>query len=188
MEAKGFVSQLNTYYSFYPNLGMKDGFPCHIMSHEILTDFPDKHHSYNNVSFEDQRKSYLPIAQSVFHNGMGFRQESYQTYGQRTIEVEKYTIVHHLSGLPYIYRMGYEPGQWFAYWHYATNKKVFQIGTEIQWMPNRVNQQQEYTLMENGFRHIWGVTAYGDGQPDEATMDIRNRKQQLMNELYDSIK
>lgn len=188
-EAKDFVGIMNKHYHYYPNLGMKDGFPCHIMSSYILEDFPDKHHSYNNVSFDKQLESYLPIATSVFHNGQGFKQESYLTYGQRTIASEQESI-----GMPpqypdsYTYRMGYEPGQWFSYWHYARNKKVYQIGTEIVWMPNRVNQQQEYTQMDNGFRHLWGITAYGGGEKNEATADIYERKKQLMEELYNSIK
>lgn len=187
MKAKRDVDAINRHYYYYPNLGMKDAFPCHIMSTERLTDFPGKHHSYNNVSFDDQLKSYLPIAQSVFHNGMGFEQESYTTYGQRTIASEQDSIL--LYDLPKtIYRMGYEPGQWFAYWHYATGKKVKEIPTEIKWMPNRENQQQEYTLMENGFKHLWGVTAYGGGEPDDNTQDIRKRKIELMEELYNSIK
>lgn len=184
-EAKEFVKTLNEHYHYYPNLGMKDGFPCHIMSRERLTDFPDKHHSYNNVSFEDQLNSYLPIAQSVFHNGMGFKQESYLTYGHRNIAGEKTSIWGNQENT--IYRMGYEPGQWFSYWHYATGKKVGEIPTQIHWMPNRVNQQQEQTVMENGFTHLWAVTAYHDCT-DPAVADIAKRKSELMNQLYESIK
>ena len=193
IEAKEFVKTLNEHYHYYPNLGVKHyeingkkySFPCHVMSRERLTDFPDKHHSYNNVSFEDQLNSYLPIAQSVFHNGMGFKQESYLTYGHRNIAGEKNSIWGNQENT--IYRMGYEPGQWFAYWHYATGKKVGEIPTQIQWMPNRVNQQQEQTVMENGFTHLWAVTAYHDCT-DPAVADIAKRKSELMNQLYESIK
>lgn len=195
-EAKEAVLAMNKHYHYYPNLGMqhheingkKVSFPCHIMSREKLTDFPDKHHSYENNSFDSQLESYHPIASSVFHNGQGFKQESYLTYGQRTIASEQESILIPSDPKPTYYRMGYEPGQWFSYWHYATNKKVYQIGTEIAWMPNRVNQQQEYTLMENGFKHLWGVTAYGGGEKNETTADIYDRKKHLMEELYNSIK
>lgn len=185
-EAREFVKHLNSTYNYYPNLGMKGLFPCHIMSNEILTDFPLKHHSYNNVNFEEQLRNYLPIAQSVFHNGMGCQQEDFNTYGQRNIASGTLDIGNDFTDKT-IYRMGYEPGQWFSYWHYATGRKVKQIDTEIEWMPERRNQQQEYTLMSNGFKHLWGVTAYS-GSNDESTKDISNRKNQLMEELYQSIK
>lgn len=187
-EAKKEIMSINYHYNLYPNLGMKDGFPCHIMTGLKLDDFPDKHHSYNNVSFEDQRIKQLPVAESVFHTPMGFKQESYLTYGQRTIASEQESILLPPKSDATIYRMGYEPGQWFSYWHYATNKRVYQIGTEVVWMANRVNQQQEYTLMDNGLKHLWGVTAYGGGEKSEATADIYDRKKQLMEELYNSIK
>jgi hypothetical protein len=177
---------LNTYVliNYYPNLAMKNGFPHHYMTTELLKDFEPKHHSYNNVSFDDQLQSYIPIAESVFHNGMGGKNEDILTYGQRTIESECSTL---LTPLDKINRIGYEPGQWFCYWHYNQQKKVHHIPTEIKWMPNRENQQQEYTLTENGVKHLWGVTAYNGTKADELN-DIINRKQTIMDELWQSIK
>ena len=65
-------------------------------------------------------------------------------------------------------------------------KKVKQIDTEIEWMPNRVNQQQEYTLTSNGVKHLWAVSAYHKME-NEQFSDIINRKAQVVDELYNSI-
>lgn len=176
-------------YSFFPNLAIKELFPCHLMVHrDFMTEFlkdPEKHvkihHSYRDTDYLIQLERYLPIAQSVFHNGMGNENESYTTYGARTFSNP---ICDNTQ--PMIYRMGLEPGQWLSYYQDRL-KKVFHIPTEIVWMPNRINQQQEYTIMENGFKHLWGVTTYS-GVIEETVKDISLHKEKLMNELYDSIK
>jgi len=188
IEAKEFVEDINTEYHYLPNFILKDGFPCHIMLRHGIAAPKDSefHHSYkHDVDIFKNINNYLPIAQSVFHQGMGSQQESYLTYGQRDIEYGKKDILNITDDL--IYRMGYEPGQWFGYWHYSCEKKVKQIPTQIVWMPNRVNEQQEYTLTENGVKHLWGVTAYGTSPDNESLQDIINRKKQLINELYESI-
>ena len=60
------------------------------------------------------------------------------------------------------------------------------IPTEIKWLPGRENQQQEYTLMVNGFRHEWGISAYCDGgSPD--TQDIAAVKLKTPNDLYETL-
>ena len=82
--------------------------------------------------------------------------------------------------------MGMEPGQWFCYWMLANEYKPYAIPTETTWMQNRENQQQERTVMENGFTHLWAVTAYNDAT-DPALKDIIDRKKNLMEELYNSI-
>lgn len=189
-EAKDYIMSIN--YSYMPNAAYKEGFKSHLMIHNsIVNDFlanPTIELVSNSIQENELAQiRYFPIAESVFHNGMGHSQEAYSTYGKRTIASETENAIIKETSEDLIYRMGYEPGQWFSYWHYATGKKVGEIPTEIKWMPNRINQQQEYTEMENGFHHIWGVTAYGGGEPDENTIDIYNRKKQLMEELYNSI-
>lgn len=183
--AKQFIENWNEIYDFYPNMLMKDEFPCHIMAKKNEwnpTNINHYHHSYRTMNLDEHLERYLPIAQSVFHNGMGYTQESYYTYGQRNIETGMNDLLKPNND-NLIYRMGYEPGQWFGYWHYATGRKVKEIPTEVMWMPNRVNQQQEYTLTENGVKHLWGVTAYGTSDAAEV-QDITKRKQELMNQLY----
>lgn len=138
------------------------------------------------VDNRTQVESYRPIAESVFHQGMGFKDEHLNTYGNRNIESEKGIILKPTETQREYQRVGYEPAQWFCYFHYATNKKVYQIPTEIVWMENRINQQQEYTLTENGVKHLWGVTAYS-GVSEESVKDITTAKQNKMTELYNSI-
>jgi hypothetical protein len=189
IEARQYVNELNAKYKYYPNYIHKDGFPCHIMIHKDgVIDYSGftLHENYKNIDPDINARPYEPIAQSVFHQGMGFNQESYPTYGKRDLNTGKQDFISVWTE-SLIYRMGYEPGQWFGYWHLANNKKVKTIQTETVWMDKRVNQQQEYTITENGVKHLWGVTAYGTSPDNEALQDIINRKKQLIEQLYESI-
>ena len=168
-EAMDLVEAYNKIYKYNPNSIVKPEFAYHGMESKGVQD-----------------ENYKPIAQGVFHQGQGFKDEYLATYGQRTIYSEMDSI--HIPGeCAFNYqRVGYEPGQWFSYWHYAMGKKVKQIDTEIEWMPNRVNQQQEYTLTSNGVKHLWAVSAYHKME-NEQFSDIINRKAQVVDELYNSI-
>lgn len=188
LDAKELVKMYNENYDFYPNMIIQDGHPNHIM---VKANSPmpkgEYHHSYRESEMtEANLLRHKPIANSVFHQAMGFNQESFHTYGKRNAETETKTILFNHSAPDVIHRLGYEPGQWFGYWHLATGKKVYQIPTEVVWMKHRENQQQEYTLTSSGVKHLWGVTAY-NGVDIEELNDIVKRKQTLMDELYESI-
>lgn len=183
-------------YTYFPNMGIKDTFPCHLMVRDnILEDFLKEpwsyevmlHHSYLGLPPEQMLQKaidYKPVT-GPFHNGMGWRQESFFTYAQRNLSSEPESIILEPNE-KIIYRMGYEPGQWFCYWHIAKRKSLFSIPTQVEWMPGRVNQQQEYTLMENGFTHIWGVSAYSGANIPELE-DIVKRKNEIVEQLYSSL-
>lgn len=183
-------------YSYLPNCAMKDGFAAHLMVHNnILQDFCNDPAKYVELSSEYVGKDasffytkinyYSPVC-GVFHNGMGSNQESYYTYGQRTVETEPQQIM--CDGKePLIYRLGMEPGEWLCFWQIANGKKVFAIPTETKWLPGRVNQQQEYTKMENGLVHIWGGTSYYDYENADMR-DVITAKRAQVEELYNSIK
>lgn len=168
-EAKVLVEAYNKIYKYNPNSIVKPEFAYHGMGSKGVQD-----------------ENYRPIAEGVFHQGQGFKDEYLATYGQRTIANEQDSILIPNECAFNYQRVGYEPGQWFSYWHYAMGKKVKQIDTEIEWMPNRVNQQQEYTLTSNGVKHLWGVSAYHNASIDELS-DIVARKNQVVEELYSTI-
>lgn len=187
-EADSYV-QNHIMYSYYPNIAMKEGHPTHLMVRrdfkpEFLKD-PEKYIKIRTqdlgYDFNAKELEYMPVAKSVFHQGMGNEQERFTTYGQRT---KGSVYLNNEDKL--IYRMAYEPGQWFSYFM-ENQKKVFNIPTETIWMKGRVNQQQEYTLSQSGVKHLWGVTAYR-GVIDEAVRDITKFKEETVNELYESIK
>lgn len=194
-KAKRYVDEVE--YTYFPNLAMKDGFPCHLMVHEsvldqfyahpedLITLGPDYRNHSLPAEFRIREKGYRPIGRGVFHNGIGNRDESYFTYAQRNvIEERKYILQDNKK--PLIWRMGMEPGQFFNYWMLANNHPPYAIPTDVIWMPGRENQQQEKTVMENGFTHLWAVTAYNDATNPEL-MDIINFKKQMMEDLYNSI-
>lgn len=156
-------------YHYFPNMAMKESFACHLMVHvSIFKDFISAPHDYVELS-----KDYIPFSENkaieklnyysfvcgVFHNGMGNSQESVKTYGQRTIESEAPTMYFD-NKQKLIKRIGAEPGQFFSWWMAAFQKQMFAIPTETKWINDKEGQQQEYTLMENGFKHLWSGTAY----------------------------
>lgn len=198
-KAKRYVD--NVEYLYIPNIAMKDGFPCHLMVHhsvrEQFVDNPaklitlgpeyEKYATSDELIFHMDIRTgeYLPIGRGVFHNGIGNTDESFYTYAQRNVVEERRHILQD-NKKPLIWRMGMEPGQFFCYWMLANKHNVYAIPTGVIWMNERENQQQERTVMENGFTHLWAVTAYNDAT-DPALMDIIQHKKNVMEELYQSI-
>lgn len=191
-EAKAYCD--NVEYSYFPNLGMKEGFACHMMVHKsILIDLMDAPEDYVEISdsykknglpsrekFIEQLNYYKPVV-NPFHNGMGMLQESVKTYGRRTIDSDSpYTLLNNKAKL--IFRVGYEPGQWLSYYSFATGKQVFNIPTETKWMEGRENEQQEYTLNSAGIKHLWGISAYHDLEGGDEV--VKKVKQSLPDQLY----
>lgn len=185
---------LDIKYAYFPNMAMKDNFKSHVMIHKnIIDDVSKNPYDYLELAPEykgdtraimrDRLAYYNPTC-GPFHNGMGIRQESVMTYGNRTIETDAPFILLD-NKVPIIKRVGYEPGQWLTYYLYATGKKVYDIPTDTVWMPGKQNIQQEYSQTEGGFRHLWGISAYHD--LDGGDKDIKEHKQSLPDILYDTL-
>ncbi len=195
-KAKRYVDEMQ--YAYFPNISMKENFPCHLLVHESVLDqfianpglFVTLYKDYEPPTPELLQKKldeYKPVGRGVFHNGAGRSQEAFSTYQQRNvIQARDEQEVLMDNKFPFIARMGYEPGQWFNFWMLANKHKVYAIPTETIWMPNRENQQQERTVMQNGFTHCWAITAYNDAT-DPALKDIIEYKKNMMEELYNSI-
>lgn len=176
-------------FDYFPNMIRKDGFDYHVMLRKGTRVNPDAHVLASGYSYVDEEENYKKMHHYIpctrpFHNGMGAMQETINTYGARNI----YTGIEDLR-LPkdnVIFRVGYEPGQWFSYFLISQGYKVGKIPTEVKWLPGRENQNQEYTKMENGFTHLWGVSSF-HGSTDENMKDVIDFKKNQMNELYFSM-
>lgn len=192
IEAATYYGAMDYYY--FPNMSMKEGFACHTMVHKSIVndllitpedyiELAEWYNPYYPKLAEEKGTYYYPVC-GPFHTGVGSNQESIKTYGQRTIETEVPNIL-----LDYrhkiIKRIGYEPGQAFCYWQLAMGKKLFYIPTETVWMPGKLNEQQEYTLTENGVKHIWGISAYHDYYAGDK--QITEAKQSIPDKLYNSL-
>jgi hypothetical protein len=197
-KAKRYVDEVE--YSYLPNIAMKDGFPCHLMVHKSVHDqfalgardliqLAPEYDKWGTAELAsvilDKIEEYRPIGRGVFHNGIGNTDEAFGTYHERNVVTERDHILQD-NKKPLIWRMGSEPGQFFCYWMLANKHKIYAIPTETKWMPNRENQQQERTVMENGFTHCWAITAYNDATNPELK-DIIDYKKNMMEELYNSI-
>jgi hypothetical protein len=194
MAAKGYLK--NEFpYEYIPHAAMKDNFPCHLMVRDthfaafmknpeyFITVNPSLN-PYARLQLGAERDRYMPITRSVFHQGMGYMQENFKTYGQRNPDMAVMDLTKNEE--PLIYRIGNEPGQWLCNFAIAKKYRVGSIPTEIKWLPNRLGQQQEYTLTENGIRHEWAITSY-NGCTDPAIQDIVEFKANRMEELYNSM-
>ena len=182
-------------YSYFPNMNKRQGFDYHIMIHnqwldKVLKnpdDFFDLSNSYLPYSIDTalQKINYYKPTTCVFHNGMGNLNEEVLNYGTRNFETGLIDVLFDEKS-KIIKRVGYEPGQYFSYWLNASGKKVFNIPIEVKWMPNRIGQQQEYTINEAGIRHLWGISSYTERVSD-GVEDVFKEKRELPNKLYDSL-
>ena len=181
-------------YAYVPNISQRDGFDYHLMVHyRILDAFcrcPDAFHVTVAPRYTDEASirraivNYRPLT-GLFHNGCGNKDDSLFTYSQRNFESEPPNLVL-TEKADLIHRVGYEPGQFLAYCLHAQGRPVFYVTTETKWLPNRENQQQEFTLTEFGLKHLWGMTAY-DGCAAPEHRDIVEFKRQQLDELYGSL-
>lgn len=192
-EAKRYCNEVK--YAYFPNMSVSGGFDCHLMIHKDIVekvlaepyDYIELAEGYKGLTRQQivARMMYYSPVVGPFHNGMGRLNETLRTYGHRTPETEILNVL--LTDKPkLINRMGYEPGQWLYYYQMATGKKIFHIPTETRWLPNRENQQQEYTQMENGFRHTWAGSSYLD-MKDGDFHDVYEFKNNLIEGLYNSL-
>jgi hypothetical protein len=197
-KAKRYVDSIE--YIYLPDCAMKEGHACHLMVHKSVFDQfvmnPKALIELSDIYFSESEEEtltilkteqlrYLPVARGVFHQSMGNTDESFFTYGSRDVMTERDNIIMD-NKKPFLRRLGMEPGQWMCYWMLTNGYKPYAIPTETVWLPGRENQQQAYTKMENGFTHLWAVTAY-NGAANPELKDIIDYKQKQMDELYASI-
>lgn len=192
-EAKIYCNDVQ--YAYFPNMSNKNNFDNHLMVHKLIVEdflkspadyveLPKSYIGLDRTGIVGRMMYYSPTV-APFHNGMGMADDLFLTYGNRNIETEVPQILLD-NKKKLINRIGYEPGQWFFYWMMAMGKKIAVVPTETKWLPNRVDQQQEYTLMENGLTHLWGGSAYYKCT-DDSVQDIVKSKADTINELYNSL-
>lgn len=195
IEANDYFS--NIPYNYYPNFMMRDNFPVHTMIHKSLVeqvennpdDWVELSPEYKGNTKEIMKEKldyYSPIGTGVFHNGMGGRQEKLSNYGQRTEETDSPFIMVGPKNAKIIGRMGYEPGQALSYFEVASGRKIHYVPTQTVWLHGKENQQQERTIMVNGFTHLWGISAYHDFTPQNEK-DIAKYKQSIPEYLYSTL-
>lgn len=181
-------------YYYFPNMAMSFGFACHLMIHRSIADevllnpedyieLADGYKPYSADEAVRKSRYYSPVV-GPFHNGMGKNQESIHTYGFRTMASESQNVLLD-NKQKLIKRIGAEPGQWFAWWQKAMGYDIYEIPTEVHWLPGKENQQQEKTVMENGLTHLWGISAYHG--TDLSDGDVAKIKQSLPEQLYNTL-
>lgn len=192
-EAKKFCDEIP--YDYYPNMAIKDGFDCHLMVHhsirdkflfepEEYLDLAPKYKPYDPKYAESKRRWYEPT-RGPFHNGMGAREEDIHTYGLRTIESDS-DLIDLKYAKKLVRRIGYEPGQYFSYWHKLKNKNIAIIPTETKWINDIPGTQQLYTMNAFGFKHLWAGSAHLD-MKGTSMNDVYELKHHEIENLYNSM-
>lgn len=192
-EAKQYCNAVE--YAYFPNMAYKYGFASHVMLHKSIVedvlkkpfDYVELSDEYKNFTRQQWMEKLMWYSPTVapFHMGMGSNNESVKTYGNRNKETESSKILLD-NKKKIIFRVGLEPAQWFYYWMLAKGYKIFEIPTEIKWMPNRENEQQEYTSTESGITHIWAGSSYLDME-NTPMNDVYEFKKTQIEELYNSL-
>lgn len=192
-EAKEYCDNIE--YDYFPNMSRSNLFDCHLMVHKSIREtflespedyieLADGYRPYSKEKAEYKRLHYSSVV-NPFHNGMGNTNESLHTYGYRTIESEIPNVI--LNNKKKLINMiGQEPGQWISYYAAATGKSIYRIPTETHWLVGREGQQQEYTINEAGFKHIWAGSSYLDMKGTEMN-DVYEFKKIQIEELYNTL-
>jgi hypothetical protein len=191
-EAMDYCNQ--TQYHYFPNMCRFEGFDFHTMVHKSISnavlsspedymELAEGYKPYFPQKAEQKAIHYLPVV-GPFHNGMGRYNESIKTYGLRNMGSGEIDVMLD-NKQKLIRRVGAEPGQWFSYWQKAMGYKIFEIPTDVHWLPGKENQQQEKTVMENGLTHLWGISAYHNTTLNDE--DVAKVKQSLPEQLYNSL-
>lgn len=190
MQAKKYCETVE--YVYFPNFAVNDNFQYHTMVHKSILnkvlacpeDYIELSEPYVGKSSEEimNMAEYYSATICPFHNGMGSNNESVRTYGFRNDKSEVPNVLLN-NKKKIILRVGQEPGAWFYFWQIAMSKKIFHIPIEIKWMPNRENQQHEYTLNEAGVKHLWAISSYTE-RNSNGVEDIHELKNRIPEELY----
>lgn len=202
--ANAYCIGLNGMFYYFPNMIIKEGFKCHAMVRRKMIDedfghlnihvhdsgwaFAEEYDRLQKAQVLEKALTYQPVT-GPFHNGMGKLQESITTYGARSLVTGIQDLI--LGDVDdVVLRIGYEPGQMLSYYLCgAPGFKCMSIPTTGKWLTGRIGQNQEYTIMESGLRHEWGITAFNDQRTDAdpAVQAVIDFKMNRLNELYESL-
>lgn len=111
-----------------------------------------------------------------------FEDDSFETYPQRTGIGLKYFSP--LEGKGYYLKIGYEAGQWLAYFAEAHGFKVLRAPTEIRWMEGHENQQAAASTVFGGFTHYWGGTVSNVAPEGDFNAGVRRAKMAVQDGLF----
>lgn len=116
----------------------------------------------------------------VFQEMRSFDEDSFDTYSQRT-GIANWEPQ---AGKDVYLKIGYEPGQWIAYFAQSHGFKVLAAPSHIEWMKGKEGQQAAYSTVFDGFRHIWcGTSAFMNGIAPE----VREFKMAQQDFYFDSL-
>jgi hypothetical protein len=98
-----------------------------------------------------------------------FDEDTFENYGQR-IGIQNFDPV---EGKRHYLKIGYEAGQWLAYFAEAHGFRVLRAPVEIVWVDGWENRQAKHSTVFGGFTHVWGGTVSDDPNYDSHCRDVK---------------
>lgn len=138
--------------------------PYHVVAH--ASELPDRVLLHSALETEIARWAKVGPYQEM----RSFNEDTFENYGQRT---GAETIFDPGRGLHYL-KIGYEAGQWLAYFAEAHGFKVMRAPTQIHWMEGHENRQAAGSVVFDGFAHCWCGTV--SNLANDIPADVRQFK------------
>jgi hypothetical protein len=138
--------------------------PYHVVAH--ASELPDRVLPHSALETEISRWAKVGPYQEM----RTFNEDTFENYGQRT---GAETVFDPGRGLHYL-KIGYEAGQWLAYFAEAHGFKVMRAPTRMEWMDGREGQQAAGSTVFDSFRHVWaGTSALAEGGLEEEVRQFK---------------
>lgn len=123
-----------------------------------------------SLSDSTRRQIELWDLAGPFQEMRSFDEDSFDTYPRRT----GITNFEPVNGKEAYLKIGYEAGQWLAYFAKHKGYRVLAAPTDIQWMPRHEARQAAHSTVFGGFQHCWCGTV--STLPNDIPGDVRNFK------------
>lgn len=117
----------------------------------------------------------------VFQEMRCFDEDTWESYPHRVSIVNWEPD----PGKPAYNKIGFEAGQWLAYFAQSHGFKVLKAPTEIHWMPGHEGGQAAFSTVFGGYTHVWCGTV--SNLPNDIANDVRAFKLAKMNELFNQL-
>lgn len=113
----------------------------------------------------------------VFQEMRCFDEDTFENYTQRT----GITNWEPVGGKQCYLKIGFESGQWLAYYAQSHGFRWLAAPTHIEWMKGHEGGQAAYSDVFGGFRHCWcGTSSFCEG----IAPDVRAFKMKQMNDYW----
>lgn len=110
-----------------------------------------------------------------------FDEDGFESYSRRT-GIANFEPI---AGKRTYLKIGYEAGQWLHYFARHAGFRCMEAPSHIEWMPGHQGGQAAYSMVFDGFRHVWCGTV--STQDNGIAPDVRAYKLAKMQEHFSEL-